>query len=49
VTGSGLPDGTAVGELAFARALPAEVPAAAAYLDATWPGQATPVTLAWLS
>lgn len=48
VIGSGLPDGAAVGELAVARALPAEVPEAAAHLDATWPGQATSVTLAWL-
>ncbi|MGB8403015.1 MAG: hypothetical protein WCE30_02950 [Mycobacterium sp.] len=49
VAGSGLTDGAAPGELVIARALPAEIPAGAATLQATWSGQSTPVTLAWLS
>jgi hypothetical protein len=49
VSGSGLADGAAAGELVIARALPVEAPAGAATLTATWSGQPTPTALAWLS
>lgn len=49
VTGSGLTAGAAAGDLVIARTLPREAPAGAATLQATWSGQSTPVTLAWLS
>lgn len=49
VTGSGLPGGAVVGDLVVARAIPAEVPAGAATLDATWAGLDATVTLAWLA
>lgn len=47
VAGAGLPDDVVAGELAVARLLPADVPAGAPRLDASWPGRDT-VTLAWL-
>ncbi len=48
-TGSGLPDGEVVGELVVARAIPTNPPASAATLSAIWPGQESPVALAWLA
>jgi len=47
VVGSGPADAT--GELHVTRALPADAPAGAPTLRATWTGQDTPLTLAWLA
>ena len=48
VVGTGVPDAAAAGELVVARSIPADAPADAPRLLANWPGQDTPLALAWL-
>jgi hypothetical protein len=48
-TGTGAPAAAAARDLVVARALPAAAPADAPALTATWSGQETPLTLAWLA
>ena len=48
VVGTGPPDAAVAGELVVARSLPGDAPAGAPRLVANWPGQDTPVALAWL-
>lgn len=49
VAGSGLAPDAAAGELVIARLLPADAPAGAPTLDATWAGLDGTLTLAWLA
>jgi Maltokinase N-terminal cap domain len=48
-TGSGATAEQAAGLLQVARGLPADVPADAPRLSASWPGQEAPTAVAWLS
>ncbi|WP_280834898.1 maltokinase N-terminal cap-like domain-containing protein [Mycolicibacterium frederiksbergense] len=48
VSGTGRPGDVAAGDLVVARSLPADAPAGAPRLQASWPGRDAPVALAWL-